>query len=107
MSESEEIKHTSKLYEWRGDQSSSFCFWCPGCDELHQYTVRKDGNRPAWNFNGNYESPTFTPSLLYPSKSIRCHLFVTEGRIIYCTDCEHSLAGKTVDMVDIPEHPYS
>jgi hypothetical protein len=77
-------------------------FWCPGCEEIHTYRVgAKD--RPTWTFDGNMEKPTFTPSLLYPSKPVRCHLFVTNGQIIYCADSQHKLAGKTVDLPDIPE----
>ena len=30
----------------------------------------------------------------------RCHLFVKNGQIEYCSDSTHSLAGKTVPMVD-------
>ena len=103
---SEEIRRTSKLYEWAGPVSTAFCFWCPGCDEMHSFTVRTDGQRPAWGFNGNYEHPTFSPSLLYPSKTVRCHLYLVHGRIQFLADCGHALAGQTVDMVEMPEHPY-
>ena len=98
--------HTSKLAECvHGDQSgSSWYFWCPGCDEIHNYIVRNNGHRPAWVFNGNHHSPSFTPSLLHPSKTPLCHLFVTNGKIDYCGDCGHALAGKTIDMVDFPEY---
>ena len=33
-----------------------------------------------------------------------CHLFITDGKIIYCGDCTHEYAGKTIDLPDIPEH---
>lgn len=41
-------------------------FWCPGCKEMHQITVQVDPNRqgPIWGFNGDYDRPTFTPSVL-------------------------------------------
>jgi len=29
---------------------------------------------------------------------------VTNGKIDYCGDCGHALAGKTIDMVDFPEY---
>ncbi|MDO7235351.1 hypothetical protein Q5M68_18790 [Acinetobacter baumannii] len=35
----------------------------------------------------------------YPAS--RCHLFLTEGKIQFLTDCHHELAGLTVDMVPI------
>jgi len=68
-------------------------FFCPGCGHDHPYDSR-------WKFNGDVDKPTFTPSLLcnadYPDS--RCHLFVTEGKIIYQLDCHHDLKGTTVDM---------
>lgn len=91
-------------------------FMCPGCKELHQITVREDPNRqgPIWGFNGNYECPTFTPSVLVrwnePSdvpeefddtskdKQMVCHSFVREGQIQFLGDCTHDLASRTVDL---------
>lgn len=67
-----------------------FRFYCPGCDENHWFDSR-------WTFDGNMEEPTVAPSLLFLANK-RCHLFVTKGTIVYLKDCEHYLAGKTVDM---------
>lgn len=86
---------------------SDFLFWCPGCKENHAYRVNAPGfdDRPRWVFDGNFESPTFSPSLLYPSKVPRCHLHLESGLIKFCGDCGHDLAGKTVTMepIDICE----
>lgn len=76
-----------------------YIFYCPGCKENHFYTT------PQWSFNGDEEKPTFTPSLLYPTKAIRCHIFVTDGRIQYLSDCGHELAGQTIDMIDWESTP--
>lgn len=82
-----------------------YSFWCQGCTMYHLYYV------PRWSFNGNMERPTFTPSLLNTwthgesQEPKRCHLHVTDGQIIYCSDCTHSLAGKTVPMTDEPDFP--
>jgi hypothetical protein len=35
-------------------------FWCPGCEEMHVVS-------PGWTFDGNYERPTFSPSVLVTS----------------------------------------
>jgi Family of unknown function (DUF6527) len=92
-------------------------FWCPGCDETHMVnTDRLD--RPAWSFNGNYDSPTFSPSILVsgvrrmtddeykrvmageeiePTPRV-CHSFVRDGHIQFLSDCTHSLAGQTVKL---------
>ena len=39
------------------------------------------------------------PYWLDPSE--KCHLFVTDGKIIYCGDCTHELSGQTVDLPNI------
>jgi hypothetical protein len=78
-------------------------FYCPACKHQHTYSIHNDG----WQFNGNMDKPTFTPSLLNRdididgnTKSI-CHLFIVDGQIIYCDDCTHNLRGQNVPMVDL------
>lgn len=86
-----------------------YSFWCPGCDQRHAVytshsTLRTKG--PVWQFNGDAQSPSFTPSLLNTwthgesPEPRRCHLFISHGQIIYCSDCTHALAGQTVDLPD-------
>jgi len=78
--------------------------FCPGCDHAHIIPNR-------WGFDGNVERPTFTPSVrvytpAVPSEGIPeetlCHYFVRGGRIEFCGDCQHALAGQTVEMPDWP-----
>ena len=64
-----------------------------------------------WTFNGDFEKPTFRPSMLmqYPKENlelglVREHFFVTDGKIQYLSDCHHVMAGKTVDMIDCDWH---
>lgn len=63
----------------------------------------------VWGFNGNLDHPTFTPSVLSTSnwgpeqREVRCHSFVTGGRIEFLADCTHALAGQTVDLPEIGE----
>ncbi|HUP80814.1 MAG TPA: DUF6527 family protein [Pirellula sp.] len=90
-----------KKYDVEGG-GQMYLFYCPGCKEVHHYNVGRE-KRPVWTFNGDFDKPTFSPSLLYPTKTPRCHLFVTDGNIIYCSDCGHSLAGQTVPLTNIPE----
>lgn len=87
-------------------------FYCPGCERAHLYYTGPG----QWTFNGDLEKPSFTPSLLLstpehtdpdtgqrvPRKTV-CHLFVTDGKIIYCGDCDHQLNGQTVPLADWPE----
>lgn len=95
-------------------------FFCPGCREMHQVCVEGDG-RPRWGFNGDYERPTFTPSVLVRgTKIVRdeagewtgewerdasgnliptvCHSFVTDGQISFLEDCTHDLRGQVVPI---------
>lgn len=75
---------------------SVYVFYCPGCKNCHHYDLSR------WQFNGNLELPSFTPSLriIGPNNSTLCHLYVTNGKIQYCNDCPHNLSGQTVDMLD-------
>lgn len=76
-------------------------WWCTACDEPHQ-----DGGK--WQFNGDLESPTFSPSFLLSrpanpdanQAAYICHSFVRDGRIEYLSDCTHDYAGQTVDMIE-------
>ncbi len=80
-------------------------FRCPGCKCSHGVPV--DGSR-GWSWNGDLEKPTLSPSILItygrdprPDRPQTCHSFVREGRIEYCGDCEHELAGKIVPLEPI------
>jgi hypothetical protein len=57
-----------------------------------------------WTFNGDFDKPTFSPSLLvrYPwkDKDRRCHLFLTDGKIKYMNDCSHNMSGETIELQD-------
>lgn len=69
-------------------------FHCPGCHCAHGYHV------PQWEWNGSMDVPTFKPSLLCNGHDPKtcCHLFVTDGKIQFQSDCHHALAGQTVEM---------
>lgn len=110
----EEKQLTPKLSVMTTDECVTYVFRCPGCSELDEendrfsahglhvyYTWFKDG-RSGWQFNGDIGKPSFTPSLLntQPPTDYRCHLFVTDGKIHYCADCSHKLAGQVVDMIE-------
>lgn len=95
----EYIELSDKLHERRSPTVSKFFFHCPACECTHSFDVRKDGDRPNWSWNGDVNSPTFRPSLRYPSRG--CHLHVTNGTIEFCGDCDHRFAGQTMDMVPL------
>lgn len=92
--------------------STIVVFYCPGCEEHHQIDTAK------WEFNGDYEKPTFSPSYLTwndPNpkadpkydpdgkyrNGFRCHSFIKDGKIEYLSDCTHKLAGQTVELRDL------
>lgn len=79
-------------------------FQCPGCETLHTVGT-------GWTFNGDMLSPTFQPSILL-RKGVEpqdkrphsiCHSFIRDGQIQFLGDCTHSLAGKTVPLIDLPD----
>ena len=65
-------------------------FHCPGCGYAHQVDA-------TWTFNGDLTHPTIRPSILALG-ALRCHSFVTEGRIEFLPDSTHALAGQTVPL---------
>jgi hypothetical protein len=90
--------------------------WCPGCRERHLINIVRDDCGPAWDWNGNAESPTFSPSVLiranhprndheveHPVEYTQCHYFIRAGMIQFCSDSRHELAGQTVPLPDFPE----
>jgi len=91
---------------------------CPGCDEPHIVACYKPlANGAKWSFDGNEESPTFSPSLLVrtgraidPSYKPDeddppqvCHSFIRNGNWEFLGDCTHVLAGKTVPIPAWPD----
>lgn len=110
----------AKVKEDSHGKYETWVFYCPGCGYTHAYYTKNPDGRPVWNFNGDVNNPTFTPSLLnrwgkhadpnwqepegvQPSNkwSGTCHLYVTNGQIQYLLDCTHNLAGQTVPMQEI------
>lgn len=73
-----------------------YIHWCPGCENLHPLP-------DSWTFNGDLERPTFTPSFRqHLGDGTVCHYFVTDGKIHFCGDSHHGLAGKIVPLPDLP-----
>jgi hypothetical protein len=82
-------------------------FECPGCKNLHQ--PRIEGAEPVWSWNNDLDKPTINPSIRarWDEGEERvqkcCHFFVRDGCIEFCGDSTHELAGKTVEMQEVPE----
>ncbi len=74
-----------------------YAFYCPGCKNAH--IVRTSGPRPCWEYNGNVDFPTFSPSIFVgPGTKFQCHSFVKDGKIQFLGDCYHELKNQTVDI---------
>lgn len=69
--------------------------------------------KDAWKFNGDYDRPTFQPSVLVTghcgrtntgsaTREGRCHSFVTAGVISFLKDCTHALANQSAPLPDWP-----
>lgn len=93
--------------------------WCPACEEIHPLPDK-------WNFNGDLEKPTFSPSFKHEGylkckeadgrwngkwrrdaegRTIPfvCHYILTDGVLNFCIDCTHDMAGKSVPVPKLPE----
>lgn len=83
---------------------------CPACDFEHTFNVDLEGHgrwkkgSPVWTFDGNFETPTFNPSMLANKEGVNkhhpiCHSFVTAGQWEFLNDSTHHMAGQTVPMI--------
>jgi hypothetical protein len=97
----------AKLYKtenWRLGMPDLY-FHCPGCECDHGVWLKPphEGG-PQWEWNGDMEKPTFTPSIKVTSRyagiDLICHMIITNGIIDY-TDSTHKLGGQKVEMVDV------
>lgn len=107
-----------------------YSHWCPACEEMHFFWTEARNRKGArWTFDGDVNKPTFAPSMLIRSGHYAsdkdnkecwcnykerfgeeppfhcriCHYFIREGKIIYCGDCTHALAGQTLPLPELPE----
>lgn len=85
-------------------------FYCPGCERVH--TINTVPELRHWSFNGDYQKPTFYPTIhrrfaIVGTKAIaaECHCLISAGKIEFLKDCSHSLAGVTLDLPDWPHGP--
>lgn len=109
----------SKLRTLTYEDRHHLYYYCPGCKEAHGIVVNpgKNSSGHGWDWDGNVEAPTFSPSILTsttrrpapgsPSdapmeKITLCHCYVKAGRIEFLSDCPHALVGQTVDLPDFP-----
>jgi Family of unknown function (DUF6527) len=108
QNESQERPKSKLIPIKKNGEIVGYLFNCPGCGNSHAPYIRphKSPSGASWEFNGNSEKPTFSPSILVRiertdgSKTAICHSFVTDGKIKFLNDCTHALAGQTVEIPD-------
>lgn len=96
-----------KLKQYPEERYHGVCaFLCPACKKEHFIHVKNPGYpAPVWDFNGDFNNPTITPSVKvetpYKDKVSICHSFIKNGKIEFCGDCTHGLRGQTVELPEI------
>ena len=87
------------------DQIIGYMIFCPACQCGHLFYTNHANAKRNWTFNGDLESPTFSPSMLIHRSSFgsqkRCHSFVRDGKIQFLSDCEHDLKSQIVKLPNI------
>lgn len=93
-----------------GIHYDALMFVCPGCladgrgSGLHMLPVNTTNKSPSWDWDGNLEEPTLSPSILTGKGSPNiCHSFLTKGIFDFLTDSTHPLAGTKVQIPDLPD----
>lgn len=93
-----------------GKKYDCLAFVCPGCINmmggtgLHMLAVNTTVKSPSWDWNGDLEKPTLTPSILTGRGSDKiCHSYLTDGKFVFLDDCNHELVNQTVEMLDLPD----
>lgn len=103
--------------EYLGNHYQSIALWCPGCASvrhsghgLHLLPVSGDvpPGVPRWDFDGNLDAPTLTPSILTRIRradgEFVCHSFLRNGVWEYLSDSTHAYSGQSVPAVPLPDY---
>lgn len=96
-----------------GRHYQALMFICPGCvmkrdksTGLHMLPVSGDvpENQPRWDFDGNMEQPTLSPSILTKtSTNFICHSFLQAGVFQFLPDSTHAFSGQQVPIPPLPD----
>lgn len=75
-----------------GRDTGRFFFWfkCPACaPSMHAFAW------PQWDFDGNFEAPTFSPRLV---ASPSCVCWVQSGMVTFSSQSKHLSVGKVLPL---------
>ena len=82
---------------------------CPACGFEHSFGVDLEGHgrhkdKDVWTFDGDYDKPTFSPSMLSNQGEVQaghpvCHSFLRDGVWQFLGDSSHGMAGQSIPMI--------
>ena len=83
----------------------ALAFICPGCRDwtsgLHLLPVNTTEKTPSWDWNGDLEKPTLSPSIHTRYSDQVCHSFLRDGVFEFLSDSTHSLSGQKVEIPEL------
>lgn len=115
------MKTSLRHIDDHGVRYDALAFWCPGCESidddgdrqggLHMIAVNSPHHPPSWEWDGNLDAPTLSPSILTKRGEAEqdarplfvCHSFLRAGVFEFLGDCTHNYAGQNVPLPDLPD----
>lgn len=102
------MKSIVRRVDDHGIHYDALAFVCPGCNNnLHMLPVNTTKKSPSWEWDGNLEAPTLSPSILTKwgkePKLFVCHSFLKAGVFEYLADCTHVLRCQFIKLSDLPD----
>lgn len=105
------MKASLRTIDDHGNIYKALLFICPGCASAgmsgyHMLPVNSPNKSPSWDWDGNLEAPTLSPSILTHAsgRQPQCHSFLKAGVFQFLSDCTHDLKDQFVPMPDMPDH---
>lgn len=90
----------------------AIAFVCPGCklmhkdySGLHLLPVNRTDGGLSWDWNGDLEAPTLSPSILTGRGEDKiCHGYLENGKFRFLGDSNHELANQeNIPMVPLED----
>lgn len=83
--------------------------WCPGCEMIHPVHIGMPNHLGAkWTYNEIPDCPTLSPSVNISLGTTaagierRCHYWLRNGKLEFCSDTTHEYSGQTINLPDLP-----
>ena len=89
--------HNGAYYPCHPNEATHLELNMPGPFPFRMIPIGPNG----WTWTGGVDSPTLNPSIRTSNGRMICHSWVKEGRVCFCTDSTHELAGKSMDLFDV------